>query len=87
MMNGYSNVSNVYVSCEQKATKRTGVLFDIVLLKENVQTPAEILHIGDSRKSDVIAPQAKGINVLHIPRNISEFRKRFGAQSTLEERA
>lgn len=76
-MNGYSGVSGVYVSCEQRATKRTGALFDVMLLKENIQTPTEILHIGDSRKADVIAPQAKGITVLHIPRNISKFKERF----------
>ena len=83
-INGYSGVSGVYVSCEQRATKRTGALFDIVLHRENVKTPTEILHIGDSRKSDVIAPQAKGIQVFHVPRNISEFKRWFGAQSVLE---
>lgn len=84
-MNGYSGVSDVYVSCEQRATKRTGSLFDVVLLKENIQTPTEIFHIGDSRKADVIAPQAKGITVLHIPRNISKFKEYFATSPSSDD--
>ena len=84
-VNGYSGVSAVYVSCEQGATKRTGDLFDVVLLKENIQTPTDVFHIGDSRKADVIAPQAKGITVLHIPRDISEFKERFATSPLLDD--
>ena len=84
-MNGYSDVAAVYVSCEQRATKRTGALFDVVLLNENIQTPAEVFHIGDSRKADVIAPQAKGITVLHIPRDTSKFKECFAKDLPLDD--
>ena len=81
--NGFCGISEVYVSCEYRATKRSGALFDIVLANEDVQMPAEILHIGDSRKADVIAAQSKGIKALHFPRNMYLFKEHFTAQELL----
>lgn len=65
---GYHGISRLYVSCEEGAVKRNGVLFDIVLAKEKI-APEQMLHIGDSRKADWIVPSAKKIQTLHFPKS------------------
>lgn len=67
---GYRRISKVYVSCERKAVKRTGELFDVVLADEAPLEPWQIVHIGDSQKADVLAPQSRGICALHLPKDI-----------------
>ena len=81
---GYSGVSELYVSCEWGAVKRTGALFDTVLDRENGVSPGEILHIGDSRKSDYDAPASKGINAVCLPKNRNLFKEYFAAGALLD---
>ena len=76
---GYHGISRLYVSCEEGAVKRSGVLFDKVLTEEKI-APEQMLHIGDSRKADWIAPSAKKIQALHIPKSSRLLRDKLGLQ-------
>lgn len=52
-------IDHVFVSCDHKVGKGGG-LFDIVLQTLGLQ-PQEILHLGDNRRADYLAPQKAGI--------------------------
>lgn len=65
---GYSNWDSLYISCEYKARKATGNLFDIVKEKEQLEVN-EWLHIGDAQIGDFLAPKKKGINAFLIKIN------------------
>ncbi|WP_370693872.1 HAD family hydrolase [Methylobacterium sp. NEAU K] len=60
-------VARIYTSADHNATKRTGALFEVVLLEEGV-APAEILHIGDDGRADVTMAQAAGLRALQVLR-------------------
>lgn len=62
---GYRKYSSLYVSSQLKKTKRTGSLFKY-LLEQNHYTANQIIHIGDSWKSDYLAPRRFGIHSYHI---------------------
>ena len=74
---GYNEISRLYVSSEEICTKRSGVLFDKVLAAEKI-APEEMLHIGDSRKADWIAPSSRGIYALHLPKSSRLLRDKIG---------
>lgn len=63
-VNGYKKI---YISCEYGKTKRTGELFQLVLEEQRIQAN-ELVHIGDSIRSDYKTPRSLGIKVIHIPR-------------------
>lgn len=64
---GYSEISEVYVSCDYGQTKfYGGELFKTVLEKEHV-TASEILHIGDNRIADFEQPLKLGIESFYYP--------------------
>lgn len=54
-----------YVSSELMLTKRSGRLFERVLVEEGV-SPASMLFIGDNPHSDVASPASRGIRTIHI---------------------
>lgn len=56
----------VYVSCEEKCSKRTGILYRKIKEKNRVCKHDKIVHIGDSWKSDFIQAQKNGFAVLHV---------------------
>lgn len=62
--NGFE-IDRIYVSCEWKCNKRSGEIFDKVLGDLGCR-PKNIVHIGDSWKSDYISPKRKGIEAIHI---------------------
>ncbi|MDD3682933.1 MAG: rhamnan synthesis F family protein [Desulfovibrio desulfuricans] len=63
---GFDKIDSVYVSCEQKARKDSGKLFNVVL--ENEKIPAEkMVHIGDNFLSDYELPLRAGIFAIHYP--------------------
>lgn len=65
--NGY-NFEKVFVSCEWRANKREGELFEIVAKKLDI--PAnKILHFGDCIKSDYIMPKFKGMSSVLVEKN------------------
>lgn len=57
---GITGFSNLYLSSQYGVKKSNGKLFDIAIKKEKI-SPTELLHIGDSIKSDFVIPQKKGI--------------------------
>lgn len=77
---GYTDVANIYVSCECHAVKRNGMIFKNVLEHENIDCPSDILHIGDSKKADFFGAQQAGLQSVHIPSNISQFLKTYGGK-------
>ena len=70
--NGYA-IKDIFVSCEEKCSKRTGNLFEVVRKKLNIK-PSEIVHIGDSWKSDYLSPIKCGWKAIHYRRKSSASR-------------
>lgn len=60
---GIRGYSKLYVSCEYGAKKGDGSLFRIVLDELNIR-PSQLIHIGDNRRSDVLAPLKMGIRAI-----------------------
>ena len=65
--NRYFSYNNIYISNEHKASKSSGKLFKIVMEKENVGRHS-ILHIGDSKRADLLGARKAGIRSILIPR-------------------
>lgn len=63
--NGYE-LAEIYVSCDYRQRKSTGILYDTVISKEGVQ-PSEILHIGDNYDSDFANAVGAHITAIHYP--------------------
>ena len=75
---GFSNISEIYVSCEQETIKNDGSLYDVVLSCEKV--PAEaIVHIGASYHCDFCKAVEKGIVAICYP-SILEIAKSSSSQ-------
>lgn len=80
---GYSDVSIILVSCEQKAVKRTGALFRIML---NLTPSVPIhhhLHIGDSVRADYSPAVLLGMQAAHIPSNRDMIINQYGGKKIL----
>lgn len=64
--NGYTNIEEIFVSCEQNASKNNGKLFDRVA--KNIRIPPyKITHIGDNYKSDVVMAKKSGFSAFWLP--------------------
>ena len=57
---GYSDYTNLYVSCEHGKLKKTGSLFRFLINDMNVSA-SDILHIGDNTESDIKSANACGL--------------------------
>lgn len=55
--NGYHEIAEIFVSCEQRANKHSGELFRLI---EQKLGRKKYLHIGDSWRSDFINPRKSG---------------------------
>lgn len=64
---GFDQIARVYVSCEEKARKSGGKLYEHVLEKEGLEKPSELLHIGDNFLSDYKDALEKGITAVYYP--------------------
>ena len=73
--NGYTDLSNIYVSSELKITKAHKDLFKYVLEKEGI-TAKEMTHIGDNYVSDYENPKKLGILSCHLPKASDVFQDR-----------
>jgi HAD superfamily hydrolase (TIGR01549 family) len=71
-VNGYSEYERLYLSSKHKKRKSTGALFRF-MLDDLAMEPADVLHIGDNRRSDVQAPSALGITALECERPVERF--------------
>lgn len=65
--NGYSEIKQLYVSCEYGISKSDGKLFDVV--KEEIGSQKTICHIGDNFYSDVMAQKGKITKAIHYIKN------------------
>ncbi|MEY8880069.1 hypothetical protein [Donghicola sp. XS_ASV15] len=59
--NDLPEFDQVYVSCDHLATKRSGDLYDTVLMRENAEADG-IFHIGDRFQADVQEARKHGLN-------------------------
>ncbi|MFZ5784768.1 MAG: hypothetical protein ACOY4R_31620 [Pseudomonadota bacterium] len=63
-----------FVSSHHAATKRSGRLFDRILI-DLALPPEQVVHIGDNPKTDVTMPEARGIRALGYSSASEENRK------------
>ncbi|MDD3182939.1 MAG: hypothetical protein PHD48_09075, partial [Alphaproteobacteria bacterium] len=63
---GFDKIDTIYVSCEKKARKDSGKLFDTVLRHEKIAAE-RMVHIGDNVLSDYELPLRAGIFAIHYP--------------------
>ena len=64
---GFTGYDYLFVSSQDKITKKTGKRFDCCL------SPELILHIGDNKKSDFENPVKAGLNAFLYKRTFNEF--------------
>lgn len=64
----------VFVSCEHKATKVTGKLYEVV--RQSLK-PVEWIHHGDNAYSDVRVAKRMGIKAIHVDTPFSEIERQF----------
>lgn len=81
--NGYEGYRRLYLSCEYKAAKGTGKLYQCVIgdyKKQGVQA-SQIIHIGDNTRADIRQAENHGMQAAHIPSAISVYKskKQFAA--------
>ncbi|MSP25669.1 MAG: hypothetical protein EXR75_10995 [Myxococcales bacterium] len=60
----FESIEQLFCSCEHGINKSSG-LFRVVVPRLGV-APAEIVHLGDNRQADAVAPTALGISALHL---------------------
>lgn len=60
---GYSGWDKLFLSCDENATKSSGLLFKKVLDQLNVK-PRSLLHIGDALRGDYLVPKRLGIEAI-----------------------
>ena len=65
--NGFTDYKSLYLSSRYQRTKRDGALFHQLLEQEGIE-PGQLVHIGDSPKSDYAEPRKLGIHAQRIPR-------------------
>lgn len=73
--NGYTGLSELYVSCEYGKSKSDGTLYSLV--KEKFSESAKIVHVGDNEHSDVKMGKQCGFDTRYYPnvnRNALLFR-------------
>lgn len=67
--NGYKSHEALLLSSIDKKLKKTGALFDVLIERCGVK-PSRILHMGDNALSDVKMARAKGIEAIHLPKQM-----------------
>ncbi len=75
---GYYGYDNIFVSSENRVTKKSGRLFILIIKKLSIESRT-IIHIGDNIISDYIAPRKLGIHSVKIatyPNRTIYFRAR-----------
>ncbi|KQV36447.1 MULTISPECIES: HAD family hydrolase [unclassified Rhizobium] len=71
---GVRGFSTLYLSNELLKTKRLGDLFTHILNELSLK-PSQVVHIGDNPRGDVSTPNTLGIETIHIPRSMVNFRE------------
>lgn len=73
---GYSDFTNVYVSCDHKTSKRSGGLFDVV---KNDHPNSSIIHVGDNYQSDIISAKSRGLEA-YFYENVNTLGAQYRAE-------
>lgn len=81
--NGYDRISKIYVSCDCKARKDNGKLYDWVLKSELLNSGKNLIHIGDNYIADYKVPLKKGIHAFNLPSNISLFNEFYDGKNMI----
>lgn len=69
IINGYTDINEIYVSSEIGARKDDGSIYNYVRTKEKISGFNECLHIGDNKKSDYKRALINGIQAFWLPSN------------------
>lgn len=77
--NGYTGYDKLYVSCDYKACKGTGELYQVILRDNPDVSPEKIVQVGDNYRSDIRMAQQKGLSAIHY-RNVHEAGNRYRAE-------
>ena len=72
---GLRGYDDLYVSCEYKFSKGSGVLFRRVLFDYRIWAK-ELIHIGDNIMSDYHIPRGIGIYAAHVSRPIDRYLRK-----------
>ncbi len=70
--NGYRQYEDLFVSSENRQTKRSGALFRYVSQRMAIE-PGRILHIGDTFRPDVLRARMAGLRAGFIPRAVDSY--------------
>lgn len=68
----FLNELTLYVSCEEQKTKSSGLLYDYVKRKENIEY-CDWIHEGDNLVSDINIPKLFGIKTVHFNMKINKY--------------
>lgn len=82
--NGYGHIERLYVSCEHKASKGNGELYDKVIKELRIE-PHQMIFIGDNLKSDCEMPRLKGIWGVHYPKAMEIYKKTIGYKRCFQQ--
>lgn len=74
--NGYAGYSQLYVSCEERKLKYSGDLFRCAL-RDYPDAAGNLIHIGDTWKSDVEGCEKAGIKHIFLPKASEAFENRI----------
>lgn len=80
---GYTDISAILVSSEQKAVKRTGSLFKKLFSLEPAVPHHCFLHIGDNIKVDYNPAIMLEMQAIHIPSNRDLVMSQYGGKDSL----
>ena len=72
--NGYTGITDIYVSSEYGISKANGKLFE--LIKKEFKNSTSMVHIGDNKVSDINMAQKYGFDSLYYP-NINQMAAAF----------
>ncbi len=84
LKNGYDTYDELYVSSDIGIQKRSGELYNYVLKKDNIKKGA-VIHIGDNKRSDLIAARKAGFATVNIARE-HKYTKYFAKSDNLDQK-
>lgn len=82
--NGIEGYNYLYVSNVHKKNKRTKMLFKQIISDLSISSK-DLIHIGDSKKADFIAPRSIGIKSILIKRNYNNLKYQKFLEKSLSE--
>lgn len=78
---GITGYEKLFISCEERCLKYNGRLFERALIKLN-QNSDNMIHIGDTWRSDVEGSEKVGITNVFLPKAIEVFENKIQGHNT-----